>query len=57
MYEEESEDRAHQFLIRLNDDEFSLVRSQLLAQDRLPSIDKIFNAVMQEETHQKIMAL
>jgi len=39
MYQE---DRAHQFLMGLNDDEFSSVQSQLLAQDSLPSLDKIF---------------
>ena len=53
MYEE---DRAHQFLMGLHDAEFSSVRSQLLVQDSLPPLDKIFDVVMQEENHRKIMA-
>jgi len=51
MYEK---DKAHQFLMGLSDDEFSSVRSQLLAQDSLP-LDKIFNTVMHEENHRKVM--
>jgi len=52
LYEE---DKAHQFLMGLNDNEFSSVRSQLLAQDSLPPLDKIFNVVIQEENHRKVM--
>jgi len=48
MYEE---DKSHQFLMGLNDDEFSSIRSQILAQDPLPKLDKIFHMVIQEETH------
>ena len=39
----------------LNDNEFLSVRSQLLAQDSLPQLDKIFNVVMQDENHRKVM--
>jgi len=49
MYEE---DKSHQFLMGLNDEEFSQIRSQILAQELLPNLDRIFNMVMQEENHQ-----
>ena len=39
----------------LNDDRFSSVRSQLLALESLPSLDKIFNIIMQEENHRMVM--
>ena len=52
MYEE---DRAHQFLMGLNDDLYSTLQSQILALDPLPPLDKIFNMTQQEESHKKIM--
>ena len=52
MYEE---DKTHQFLMGLNDDGYSQIRSQILAQEPLPSLDRIFNMVMQEENHKNVM--
>jgi len=52
MYEEV---KSHQFLMGLNDDKFSHMRSQLLAQESLPQLDKIFNVVMQEENRKRVM--
>ena len=49
------EDKIHQFLMGLDDAPFSTVRSQILAMERLPSIEKIFNMVQQEENHRSIM--
>ena len=49
------EDKVHQFLMGLDDDCFSTVRSQILAFDPLPSLDKIFNMVQQEENHKRVM--
>ena len=40
MYEEE---KTHQFLMGLNDDLYSSLRSQILALDPLPKLDRIFN--------------
>ena len=37
------EDKAHQFLMGLNDDLYSTIRSQILALDPLPPLDKIVN--------------
>ena len=37
------EDKSHQFLMGLNDDEFLHVRSPLLTLESLPQLDKIFN--------------
>ena len=39
----------------LDDDSFSIVLHQILALESLPSLDKIFNMVQQEENHKKIM--
>ena len=52
MYEE---DKSRQFSMGLNDEEFSQIRSQILAQEPLPNLDWIFNMVMQEENHKKLM--
>ena len=45
------DDKAHQFLMGLDDDSFSTIRSQILALDFLPPLEKIFNLVQQEENH------
>ena len=39
----------------LNDDLYSTLRSQILALDPLPSLDKIFNMTQQEENHKRVM--
>lgn len=49
------EDKAHQFLMGLDDDLYSTVLSQILATDPLPSLDWMFNMVQQEESHKKMM--
>jgi len=48
-------DKAHQFLMGLNDDLYSTIRSQILALDPLPPLDNIFNITQQEENHKRIM--
>jgi len=52
MHEEE---RAHQFLMGFHDDLYSQVRGQILTQDPLPLLDKIFNIVLQEGNHKNLM--
>ena len=49
------DDKVHQFLMGLDDESFSTIRRQILALEPLPSIDKIFNMVQQEEDHKKVM--
>ena len=49
------QDKVHQFLMGLDDEAFATVRSQILALDKLPTIDKVFNMVQQEEAHKKGM--
>ena len=44
-------DRVHQFLMSLDDDQYSNVRSQILALDPPPSLNKIFNMVQYEENY------
>jgi len=48
-------DKAHQFLMGLNDGAYSTIRSQILAIDPLPSLDRIFNITQQEENHKQIV--
>lgn len=52
MYEE---DKSLQFLMGLSNDEFSNIRSQILAQELQPHLDTIFNMVMHDENHKKVM--
>jgi len=49
------QDRAHQFLIGLNDKSYSTIKSQIFTLDPLPPLDKIFNMIQQEESHKKVM--
>ena len=46
MFEAE---KSYQFLLGLNDDLYSQIRGQILATEPLPSLEKIFNIVSQEE--------
>jgi len=48
-------DRVHQFLMSLDDDLYSNLRSQILGLDPLPSLDKIFSMVQQEKNHKRVM--
>jgi len=47
--------KAHQFLMGLNDDIYSSIRSQILTFDMSPSLDRIFNMVVQEGNHKSLM--
>lgn len=49
------EEKTHQFLMGLDDDFYATIRSQILALEPLPSIDKVFNIVQQEENHRHLM--
>ena len=47
--------KTRQFLMELNDESFSSVRSQILARDPSPTLDDIFNIIDQEENNQRVM--
>ena len=49
------DEKAHQFLVGLNDEVYSSIRSQILALEPLPSLDKILNTISQEEAHKNII--
>ena len=51
-----ADDKAHQFLMGLDDDLYSTIRSQILAMDSFPSLDRMFIMVRQEETHKRMMS-
>ena len=52
MYEK---DKVHQFFMGLNDELYSIIRSQILALNPLPPLDKIYNITQQEENHMIVM--
>ena len=45
------DEKAHQFLMGLDDTTFGTVRSSILALDPLPTLEKIYAMVTQEERH------
>jgi len=49
------EEKAHQFLMGLDDDSYSTIRTQILALDPLPLIDKIYNMVQEEHNYKHMM--
>lgn len=49
------EEKAHKFLMSVNDEVYFSILSQILALEPLPPLDKIFNMVSQEEAHRNIM--
>ena len=49
------DEKANKFLMGLDDELYSTLRGQILALDSLPSLEKIFNIVRQEENHKKVM--
>ena len=48
-------DKIHQFLMGLDDGPYSTVRSQILILYFLPSLDKIYDMVRQEENQKRVM--
>jgi len=51
IIKEAEEEKAHQFLMGLDDDKYSTVRGHILAMDPFPDLDRIYNIVSQEEHH------
>lgn len=49
------DEKTHQFLMGLNDEVFSTICSQILALDPLSTLNVIFNMVMQEKNHRRVM--
>ena len=43
------EERVHQFLMELNGDLYGTVQSNLLATEPLPSLNKVYSTLVQEE--------
>ena len=49
------DDKSHQFLMGLNDELYANITGQILVIDPLPTLDKIFNMVHQEDSHRHLM--
>ncbi|KAI5423722.1 hypothetical protein KIW84_030084 [Lathyrus oleraceus] len=45
------DERVHQFLMGLNDDLNEILLSNIIAQDLLPSLNRVYSLVFQEELH------
>ncbi|KAI5423719.1 hypothetical protein KIW84_030081 [Lathyrus oleraceus] len=48
------DERVHQFLMGLNDDLNGILLSNIIAQDLLPSLNRVYSLVVQEERHKTI---
>lgn len=48
------EEKVYQFLIGLNDEPYSQIRSQILSLKPFPSLDRIFNMILEEENRKII---
>ena len=48
-------DKTHDFLLRLNDEQFGALRTQILGLDPFPTLNIAFAMVSQEERHQSIV--
>jgi len=55
MVKKYEQEKVHKFLMGLNDDMYSSIRSQILAVDPLPSLDRIFHMIVQEGNHKSAM--
>jgi len=49
------DEQTHQVLVSLDDVSYANIQSQVLALDPLPTLDKIFNMILQEEHHKQLM--
>ena len=49
------DEQTHHFLMGLEDETYATIRSQVLALDHLPSLDRIFNMIQQEENYKRMM--
>jgi len=55
MVQNYEDEKAHQFLMGLNDDTYSLIRSQIRVLDLLPALNRTFEIVVPEENHKILM--
>jgi len=55
MVQNYEDEKAHQFLMGLNNDTYSLIRSQILMLDLLPPLNQIFDIAVREENHKSLM--
>ncbi|XP_019173414.1 PREDICTED: uncharacterized protein LOC109168989 [Ipomoea nil] len=50
LADKREEERVHQFLIGLDEGEYGSIRSQLLSLEPLPTVSRVYNILVQEET-------
>ena len=55
LNKERQDERVHQFLMGLDDDLYGTVRSNIIAQDPLPPLNRVYALVVQEECHKNMM--
>ncbi|XP_056691695.1 uncharacterized protein [Spinacia oleracea] len=49
------QDRTHDFLMGLDDDDYGAIRTQILSMEPLPNLNRAFSLVTQEERHRNIV--
>jgi hypothetical protein len=54
LSKERQDERVHQFLMGLDDDLYGTLRSSIIAQDPLPSLNRVYALVVQEERHKNM---
>ncbi|KAJ1688075.1 hypothetical protein LUZ63_019465 [Rhynchospora breviuscula] len=54
LLKEREDEKTHQFLMGLDDAVFKNVRSHILSMEPLPSLNKVYSLVIQEERHRSI---
>ncbi|KAJ4787232.1 Retroelement pol polyprotein-like [Rhynchospora pubera] len=52
---EREEEKIHQFLMGLDDSVFGTVRSSILGMEPLPTLNKVYSMVIQEERHRSVV--
>jgi len=51
LSKEREDERVHQFLMGLDDNLYGTLRSNIIAQDSLPSFNRVYALVVQEDRH------
>jgi gag-polypeptide of LTR copia-type/Retrotransposon gag protein len=54
LVKEREDEKTHQFLMGLDDAVFGTVRSNILSMEPLPSLNKVYSLVIQEERHRSV---
>lgn len=54
LIQDQEKDKVHQFLIRLDDEVFGTTRSNIVSMEPLPTLNRIYITIIQEEWYQNV---